>query len=103
MANIFADIPADLTQEVLQDIVVSDQVKIERIISKGHVSPAKGWYDCPQPEWVIVLQGQGTLLFEDGREVVLKVGDYINIPAHMRHKVSQTDREGITIWLAIYY
>lgn len=103
MANIFADIPHDLSQEVFQDIVSNGEVKIERIISKGHVSPEKGWYDSDQHEWVIVLQGHGTLQFEDGREVQLRAGDYINIAAHTRHKVSHTDNNDITIWLAIYY
>jgi hypothetical protein len=31
-------------------------VRIERIISHGHASPADFWYDQPQHEWVIVLR-----------------------------------------------
>ena len=34
-----------------------DKVKVERIISKGHKSPANFWYDQDQNEWVIILKG----------------------------------------------
>ena len=41
-------------------------VRIERIISHGHASPADFWYDQAQHEWVIVLKGAARLQFEDG-------------------------------------
>ncbi len=45
MNNIFNDIPHNIELEVFEQIVNSDKVKIERIISKGHHSPKSGWYD----------------------------------------------------------
>ena len=33
----------------------------------------------------------------------LKPRDYVNIPAHMRHKVEQTDEAEDTLWLAVHY
>jgi cupin 2 domain-containing protein len=78
-------------------------IKIERIVSQGLASPKNGWYDQTQNEWVIVLEGSGSILFESGEEVNLKKGDYLNIPAHTKHKVTRTDLNNITIWLAIHY
>ena len=42
--NVFTQIPADLSNEVFEVLVQSKNVKIERIISKGHTSPDTGWY-----------------------------------------------------------
>jgi cupin 2 domain-containing protein len=101
--NIFKNIPQTLREELFEEIVTSKHVKIERIISDGHTSPKEGWYDSEQNEWVIVLQGEAILSFENGTNVELKRGDYHNIPAHKRHKVSHTSQEEKTIWLAVYY
>lgn len=78
-------------------------IKIERIISKGHITPKSQWYNQEQNEWVIILQGEATLSFYDGNDVELKEGDYINIPAKTKHKVSWTKPNEETIWLAIFY
>ena len=103
MNNLLSNLPINLKEEVFEDLVKSDSVRIERIISKGHSSPEKGWYDQEENEWVVVLQGEGTLLFDDGDSVTLKAGDFINIPAHKKHKVSRTDPKNPTIWLAVFY
>ena len=95
--------PEDVSEEVIEDILSSSNVRIERIVSSGHASPETGWFDQDENEWVIVLEGSGCILFEDGREVVLNKGDYINIPARSRHKVLWTDKTRKTIWLAVFY
>ena len=101
--NIFKTLPDNLDQEHFQDLISTRNVRIERIVSLGHTSPEHGWYDQQENEWVIVLEGSGTIQFENGREVILNKGDYINIKAHEKHKVSRTDPENITIWLAVFY
>ncbi|PWW82024.1 cupin [Prosthecochloris marina] len=101
--NVFSALPEDVSQEVVEDLVRSSNVRIERIVSYGHSSPETGWYDQDESEWVIVLDGSGSLLFENGREIVLRAGDYIDIPAHTRHKVLRTDKDRPTIWLAVFY
>lgn len=103
MNNIFDSIPADLSNEVFEDLVSSDKVKIERIISKGHTSPDFGWYDQEQSEWVIVIAGSAIIGFDDKPSVTLKAGDYLNIPAHQKHKVGWTDPDVETVWLAVHY
>lgn len=103
IGNIFSPLPEDVSQEVVEDLVRSSNVRIERIVSYGHSSPETGWYDQGESEWVIVLDGSGTLLFENGMEIALRVGDHINIPAHTRHRVLRTDKDRPTIWLAVFY
>jgi cupin 2 domain-containing protein len=101
--NIFDSIPDSLSAEVFNLLVDCNGVKIERIISKGHSSPKTGWYDQDNNEWVIVLKGEAILSFADSSSVTLKAGDYINIPAHKKHKVTWTSPDAETIWLAVHY
>ncbi|WP_432468060.1 cupin domain-containing protein [Agarivorans sp. Z349TD_8] len=103
MANIFSGIAEDFQQEQFSDLLERPNIRIERIVSFGHRSPEQGWYDQAEHEWVMVLEGSASLLFEDGHEQHLNKGDYFNIPAHVRHKVSQTAADRPTIWLAVFY
>jgi len=103
VANLFTALPEDLSEEVFEHIVQNDAVTIERIVSKGHSSPAEGWYDQEKHEWVMVLAGEAVLAFEDLTEVRLLPGDHITIPAHTRHKVKWTAPETETLWLAVHY
>ncbi|QTH07277.1 cupin domain-containing protein [Vibrio fluvialis] len=101
--NLFEIIPAELPNEQFTDLLRNRHVRIERILSKGHTSPESGWYDQDEHEWVLVLQGCGTVEFDNGESTTLNVGDYLNIPAHTRHKVSYTSPEQVTLWLAVFY
>lgn len=101
--NIFTGIPPNLDQELFEFLAGNDKVVIEKIISKGQKSPKSGWYDQEKNEWVMVLKGKAALSFEDGTSVHLNEGDFINIPAHKKHKVSWTDPDNETIWLAVHY
>ena len=102
-ANIFHPLPPDLGEEVFETLAESADVRIERIVSRGQSSPESGWYDQNHDEWVIVLQGDATILFEDGTEIELAQGDYLNIPAHRKHQVTRTSANQATIWLAVHY
>ncbi|WP_317933229.1 cupin domain-containing protein [Halioxenophilus sp. WMMB6] len=102
-SNIFDSIPENLKDEKFEEIVNSPTVRIERILSKGHRSPAAGWYDQDENEWVMVISGHATIEFEDGNFVKLSRGDHLNIPAHRKHKVSWTDPSQITLWLVVFY
>ena len=103
MNNIFETIPDNIETEVFEELIKSDNVRIERIISKGHKSPASGWYDQDNNEWILVVQGEAMILFADESSVKMKAGDYLNIKAHKKHKVEWTDPNIETIWLAIHY
>lgn len=102
LASLFADIPQQLPDELCQTLLENPTVRIERILSKGHRSPEEGWYDQPQTEWVILLQGQARLSFADDDPITMNPGDYLSIPAHCKHRVDWTSSEPICIWLAIH-
>ena len=103
VTNIFNNIPKQLDQELFQDIISKDGITIQRIVSQGEATQDDKWYIQEDDEWVIVLQGKATLSFEDDSDIKLNSGDYINIPAHKKHKVSSTDSKKQTIWLAVHY
>jgi len=104
LSNLFHDLPEHLDEEAFQPLVEGKSVRIERIVSEGHASPPGFWYDQPQSEFVVLLQGAATLQIEgEDQPRVLRPGDFVNLPAHQKHRVESTDPEGQTIWLAIHY
>lgn len=100
--NLFADLPQHLPDELITTLLEHADVRIERIVSHGHASAADFWYDQPQHEWVIVLKGATRLRFDD-QTIEMRPGDFVNIPAHTRHRVEWTTPIGPTIWLAVHY
>ena len=103
MNNIFKNLPLNLEQEVFETLIQGNHVTIERIVSKGHTSEPDFWYDQQQNEWVMILQGEAILQFELSDDIHMKSGDYLNIPAHQKHRVKWTMPEAETFWLAIHY
>lgn len=101
--NIFQNIPDNLKEEMFEDIISTDKLKIQRIVSQGNTTPEGEWYDQDADEWVIVVLGGATISFEDEEDVNLTIGDYINISAHKKHRVAWTDEDIQTIWLAVHY
>jgi len=102
--SLFADIPENLPEELLETICSGNSVNIERIISRGHSSPPGFWYDQEKSEFVLVLQGKAGLSLEGEKEVlVLNPGDYLNISARKKHRVEWTDAREDTVWLAVHY
>lgn len=101
--NVLQDVPKDFPEEIFQTLIQTDAVKIERIISHGQTSPDAFWYDQEEHEWVLLLEGKARIQFEDEHIVELHAGDYINIPAHVKHRVVWTTHEQPTVWLAVFY
>ncbi len=102
--NLFADIPAELAEEAVQVLAESDDVRIERIVSRGHATAPGSWYDQDRAEWVMVVQGEARIALEDRPQPVeLGPGEHLVIPAHVRHRVVHTDPSQATIWLAVHY
>jgi cupin 2 domain-containing protein len=102
--NIFSDIPDTVSDEIIETIISSETISIERIISKGHRSPEGFWYDQEKDEWVILIKGAARLRFEHQDEPVsMNPGDHIHIPAHCRHRVEWTDPDCATIWIAVFF
>jgi cupin 2 domain-containing protein len=102
--NILADLPPALSGEVVDSLVESDSVRIERIVSNGQATPEGEWYDQERDEWVLVLAGSAGLLFDGTQEPqLLRTGDYTLIPAGCRHRVAWTDPAAKTVWLAVHF
>ena len=101
--NLFANLPINLTEETILPLLQSGDIRIERIVSTGQVSPSGFWYDQEEHEWVVVLRGCGTVEYEDGTQTTLTPGDHLHIPPRLRHRVSQTSRKEPTVWLAVFW
>ncbi len=104
VSNLLENIPAQLPEELIEVLASSENVRIERIISRGHTSPKDFWYDQDQNEFVLLLKGKAELEFSDpSKTIMLDEGDLLIIPAHQRHRVSWTRPEIETIWLVVNY
>ena len=103
--NLFENIPPELPEELIEALL--DQPggpRIERIVSRGHASPAGFWYEQERAEFVVLLSGTASLRFADETEPrQLKPGDWLEIPAGRRHRVEATDTENDTVWLAVHF
>lgn len=103
-ANLFDVLPENPSGEAFTALLETGAFKLVRIVSTGQATPEGEWYDQPESEWVVVLRGRAGLAFEDEPdETVLEVGDFINIAPHRRHRVTWTDPDEPTIWLALHY
>ncbi len=104
MHNLFADVPRELPEELVDVLAENSHVRIERIVSGGHSSRAGFWYDQAESEWVIVLKGEAKLLMEgDAAPLHMKAGDHVRIPPHRRHRVEWTTPDQPTVWLAVFF
>ena len=100
--NLFAALP-DICPMNSWKCCCAPRTSHERIVLRGQATPPGQWYDQDRDEWVLLLRGRAGLLIE-GREVwEMRPGDYVLLPAHVRHRVEWTDGHEDTIWLAIHY
>lgn len=100
--NILSGIPAKLSNEITETLVQAENVRIERIVSQGHATLPDQWYDQDENEFVLLVQGNARLRFEND-VIEMKAGDWIDIPAHRKHRVEWTTPDEKTIWLAVFY
>ena len=104
MPSLFAQIPATLPVELIETLSGSEHVRIERIVSCGQATPDHFWYDQEWHEFVLLVSGRARLVFADGAPTVdLAPGDWLDIRAHVRHRVEWTDPLHDTVWLAVHY
>jgi len=103
--NLFAAMPRQaLPEEIVLQLAATSDLRIERIVSTGQASPVDYWYDQERNEWVMLLRGAARLRFEGEAEArALAPGDYVNIPAHRRHRGEWTDPDQVSVWLAVHY
>lgn len=90
------------SEEVFTELVSAKGVKIERIISNGQTTPTGEWYDQDLDEWVVLIQGEAELEYENGDRKRLTGGDYLLIPSHARHRVVFTSTDPPCVWIAVF-
>ncbi len=104
MASLFDSPPSGGESEELTTLVTAGASRLVRIVSTGQATPEGEWYDQDDNEWVVVLRGRAGLRIAGEDDVrVLSAGDYLDIPAHVRHRVEWTDADEPTVWLALHY
>lgn len=101
--NLLASIPDAATGEAVTSLVSRGGLRIERIVSQGQASPEGFWYDQAEHEFVLLMQGHAELEFAGGRTVTLRAGDWVEIEAHVRHRVRSTAPGESTVWLVAFY
>jgi cupin 2 domain-containing protein len=100
--DLAADIPADLPEELVTTLLVGRGLRVERIVSRGHRSPPGFWYDQDEDELVLLVAGEARVQIEGEMERTLRAGHWLDIPAHVRHRVTFTAPDTDTIWLAVF-
>ena len=104
LRNLFDDIPRVLAAERIDVLLDTAAVRLERIVSVGHATPAGEWYDQARDEWVVVLRGRARVRIEgEAEDRALGVGDHLLLRAHVRHRVEWTDPTEPTVWLAVLF
>jgi cupin 2 domain-containing protein len=96
VANFYDDIPPQHGGEHVTELLASPNIRIERIVSRGHAGAPGEWYDQDRDEWVMLVSGSAGLLFEGEYQPRLhKAGDYAHIPAHSRIRPSENENPGL--------
>jgi cupin 2 domain-containing protein len=102
--NLFASLDPAATEEQVRLLLAAPDVRIERIVSTGQASPPGFWYDQEWDEFVLLVSGSAGLRMEGEPALrLLRPGDHLMIPAHVRHRVEWTSASEPTIWLAVHY
>ncbi len=98
--NFLNDLPQKSEDEIFQTVISNKNIKIERIISYGQTTPEDYWYDQDEEEFVMILEGEAGIEYNDGTLFHLKKGDSLYIKAHQKHRVVYTSAPAV--WLAVF-
>lgn len=103
VTNLLGSLPDATAGEITEALVTAQGVRLERIVSHGQASPPGFWYDQHEAEWVVVLSGSARLAVDgESEDRLLSAGDAIFLPARCRHRVTWTDPDRPTVWLALF-
>ena len=91
--NLLSPLPDASAAETFTPLLDRPGARIERIVSAGQTTPEDAPYDQPHDEWVLLLAG----------ETALVPGDALLIPANVKHRVTWTQAEPPTVWLAVHF
>ena len=74
--------------------------RLERILSKSSAYADGFWYDQPEFEFALVLDGFAELESESGGLVKLEKFEGVVIPPHFKHRVARTSPR--CLWLTVF-
>ncbi len=94
-------VPSELPEELTTVLVEGAGVRIERIVSRGHASAPDTWYEQVEDEFVLLVQGAARLEFEEF-DLELAPGDWVDLPAGVRHRVAWTAEGQDSLWLTVF-
>jgi cupin 2 domain-containing protein len=102
--SLLSDLPsAPLAGERFDDLLARPDAIVRRIVSTGQATAPGTWYDQDDDEWVMVVQGHAGVAIEGEAAIrILGPGDWLFLPAHLRHRVVWTDSAPPTVWLALH-
>jgi cupin 2 domain-containing protein len=100
--NILSPLPDASAAEIFTTLLDRPGIRIERIVSAGQTTPDDTPYDQPHDEWILLLAGAARLWLESTGETMLMPGDALLIPAQLKHRVTWTQAEPPTVWLAVH-
>jgi len=103
VTNLFDHVPAHVDGEIFTEILLREDISIERIVSTGQSTPAHNPHRQGHDEWVLLLAGSAGLRIEGQGQRNLRPGDNVLIAAHRAHWVTWTAKDEPTIWLAIHF
>ena len=83
--------------ETFTTLLEHKNIKINRIVSSDDLDETE--YIQEEDEWVVVLEGQATLLLNDEKKTLIK-GDTLFLPSKTSHRVLST-KSG-TVWLTVH-
>ena len=89
-------------EESFETLLESDKVLMEKITTHGELKSPGKWYDQKKDEWVMLIQGKATLEFAHNHNIELNKGDYLMIPAFVKHRIIKTSKSPDCIWLALH-
>ena len=99
--NLFAQTASTSGEEMIQSLLDGKSFRLESIHSYGQPTPEGFWYDQADEEWVLLVRGSARLEFEGEGMLHLNSGDYLLIPVHCRHRVSEVSHDAI--WMALHH
>ncbi len=98
--NNFFDYQTSKEQELTTELFCRPGLRVERIASAGQSS---GPYCQEEDEWVLLLEGRAQVRCETAERVwteKLEAGDWLYIPAGLRHWVENSSEKGL--WLCCF-
>ena len=101
LKNIFSNVAEAVEEEQFTVLGKSPNCRIERIVSSGYSSPEGFWYDQEYDEFILLMQGEATLEFED-KQMDMKAGDYLIVPKNCKHRIAKSSLDPACVWLCVF-